>query len=141
MLIYVASEYGGKRSNIRKAKKVTHDLALADPFNTYVCPLLTFMYLRYNEVGYEGEMGMCQDLLGECGEMIVASRISKGVQIEIDYCKEWSIPITFLNDGGKEKWQTWHKLGMLLKQAMAFIRATRFSFWLMVRSWTSTGKK
>ena len=108
MLKYVAFNYGGKRSNIRKAKKITHDLALADPINTYICPLLTFMYLRYGEVGYADEMSMCQDLLGECGEMIVASRISKGVQIEIDYCKEWGIPITFLKLGGKEKWQKQH---------------------------------
>ena len=141
MLIYVASEYGGKRSNIRKAKKITHDLALADPFNTYVCPLLTFMYLRYNEVGYEGEMSMCQDLLGECGEMIVASRISNGVQIEIDYCKEWGIPITFLKLGGKEKWQIFQNLSQKWRRATAFLRATRFSLWLMAHSLIKTAKK
>lgn len=141
MLVYVAHCFGGNPLNILRAKKITHDLALADPFNTYVCPLLTFMYLRYGEVGYEDEMSMCQDLLGECREMIVASRISNGVQIEIDYCKEWGIPIIFLQDGGKEKCQTWHKLEALLRRAAVSLRATRFSLWLMVKSLISTGKK
>ena len=141
MLVYVAHCFGGNPLNILRAKKITHDLALADPFNTYVCPLLTFMYLRYNEVGYEGEMSMCQDLLGECGEMIVASRISKGVQIEIDYCKEWGIPIKFLQLGGKEKWRIFRQLSKLLQRVRACIAANRFSLWLMVQSKTKTGGK
>ena len=97
MLIYVAHVYESKKSNIRKAAKITHDLQVADPDNTYVCPLLTFSYLKYNELGYEKEMEMCMDLLSECMGMVVASKISKGVQMEIDYCQLWNIPIRYLN--------------------------------------------
>ena len=96
-MIYVAFNYGGKKSNIRKAAKITHDLQLADPENTYICPLLTFSHLKYNEIGYEAEMRLCMDLLSECMSMVVASKISKGVQIEIDYCMQWTIPIRYLN--------------------------------------------
>lgn len=97
MLIYVAFNYGGKKSNIRKAAKITHDLQLADPENTYICPLLAFAHLKYNELGYEEEMRLCMDLLSECMSMVVASKISKGVQMEIDYCLEWNIPIRYMN--------------------------------------------
>lgn len=97
MLIYVAHCFNGKKSNIRKSAKITHDLQIADPENTYVCPLLTFSYLKYNELGYEKEMEMCMDLLSECMSMVVASKISKGVQMEIDYCESWNMPIRYLN--------------------------------------------
>jgi hypothetical protein len=97
MLIYVAFNYGGKKSNIRKAAKITHDLQLADPENTYICPLLAFSHLKYNELGYEEEMHLCMDLLSECMSMVVASKISKGVQMEIEYCKLWNMPIKYLN--------------------------------------------
>ena len=96
-MIYVAFNFGGKKSNIRKAAKITHDLQLADPENTYICPLLAFSHLKYNELGYEEEMRLCTDLLSECMEMVVASKISKGVQLEIDYCTEWKIPIRYLD--------------------------------------------
>ena len=96
-MVYVSHVFGGKKSNVRKAAKITHDLQLADPENTYICPLLAFSHLKYNEIGYEEEMRLCTDLLSECMEMVVASRISNGVQLEIDYCMQWNIPIRYLN--------------------------------------------
>ena len=111
MLVYVAHAYSADKRNIKKAKKITHDLAIADKTNTYVCPLLCFSYLRYNEIGYDDEIDMCTDLLGECGKMIVASPISKGVQLEIDFCKEWDIPIEFYKPKVETIWQKiYHKL-------------------------------
>ena len=95
-MIYVAHCYGSKKSNIRKAAKITHDLQLADPENTYICPLLAFAHLKYNEIGYEEEMRLCMDLLSECMGMVVASKISKGVQLEIDYCELWNMPIRYV---------------------------------------------
>ena len=103
MLIYVAHAFSGKQSNIRKAAKITHDLQLADPENTYICPLLAFSHLKYNELGYEEEMRLCMDLLSECMSMVVASKISKGVQMEIDYCQLWNMPIRYLNAEQKRK--------------------------------------
>ena len=102
-MIYVAFNFGGKKSNIRKAARITHDLQLADPENTYICPLLAFSHLKYNEIGYEAEMRLCTDLLSECMEMVVASKISKGVQLEIDYCMQWNIPIRYLNASVQHK--------------------------------------
>lgn len=99
MLVYVGHEFGGDPENITKAAQITHDLQLADPDNTYICPLLAFGHLKYNELGYEKEIQLCIDLLSECMEMVVASEISKGVQIEIDYCTKWKIPIRFLKEG------------------------------------------
>ena len=110
-MIYVSHCFGGKKKNMERARRVTHDLATADTENTYVCPLLCFNYLNYNELGYETEMRLCTDLLGECEKMIVASEISRGVQLEIDFCKEWDIPIEFYKPKVETIWQRiYHKL-------------------------------
>ena len=100
MLVYVGHCFGGDPENIRRAAQITHDLQLEDPRNTYICPLLAFSHLKYNELGYEEEIKLCLDLHNECIEMVVASEISKGVQIEINYCKQWQIPIRYL--GGEQ---------------------------------------
>ena len=87
MLIYVAHSYGGKAENLERAKQITHDLQVADLENSYVCPLLLFSHLQYNEIGYEAEMDLCLDVLSVCDKLLVASEISKGVAQEIDFAK------------------------------------------------------
>ena len=96
MLIYVAHEYGGKGSNIRKASKITHDLQVKDIDNCYICPLLNFSYLKYNEIGYDAEMELCIDLLSQCDKLIVASKASKGVRREIEFAELVGMEIEYI---------------------------------------------
>ena len=63
MMIYVSHKFVGKPENLERAKKITHDLQIKDTENCYICPLLAFSYLGYNEIGYEEEMALCEDLL------------------------------------------------------------------------------
>ena len=86
-MIYVSHKFGGDPANMERAKKITHDLQVADLDNCYICPLLTFSHLKYGEIGYEQEMEICLDLLSVCDVLIVASKPSKGVQKEIDFAK------------------------------------------------------
>jgi hypothetical protein len=86
--IYVAHKYGGDTQNIERAKKITHDLQVKDPENCYICPLIAFSHLEYNEIGYEEEIALCLDLLSVSDMLIVASEVSRGVQIEIDLAKK-----------------------------------------------------
>ena len=85
--IYVSHKFCGDPANIERAKKITHDLQVADLDNCYICPLLTFSHLKYGEIGYEYEMEICLDLLSVCDALIVASDVSDGVQKEIDFAK------------------------------------------------------
>ena len=85
--IYVSHKFGGDTANIERAKKITHDLQVADLDNCYICPLLAFSHLDYGEIGYEQEMEICLDLLSVCDVLIVASDVSDGVQKEIDFAK------------------------------------------------------
>ena len=87
MMYYVSHQYGGNVENIEKAKKITHDLQVADPDNCYICPLMAFSHLGYNEMGYDEEMALCIDLLSVSDVLIVASDISNGVQKEIDFAR------------------------------------------------------
>ena len=87
MLVYVAHRYFGDPANMERAKKITHDLQLNDPENCYICPLMAFSHLEYNEMGYDEEMALCIDLLSVSDVMIVASDISDGVQKEIDFAR------------------------------------------------------
>ena len=86
-LYYVSHRYGGDPANIERAKKITHDLQVADLDNCYICPLLTFSHLKYGEIGYNEELELCLDILSVSDALIVASDISDGVQKEIDFAR------------------------------------------------------
>ena len=86
-MIYVSHKFGGDPANMERAKKITHDLQLNDPENCYICPLMAFSHLGYNEIGHVEEMELCIDLLSVSDVLIVASDISNGVQQEIDFAK------------------------------------------------------
>lgn len=87
MLLYISHKYGGVPANMERAKKITHDLQVNDPENCYICPLMAFSHLEYNEMGYDEEMALCIDLLSVSDVLIVASDVSDGVQKEIDFAK------------------------------------------------------
>lgn len=87
MIYYVAHKYGGKRENIRRAKRITHDLQINDLENAFICPLTAFSHLCYKEIGYEQEMALCLDLLSVSDVLIVASEVTEGVQKEIDFAR------------------------------------------------------
>ena len=86
-ICYVSHCFGGDPANIERAKKITHDLQVADLDNCYICPLLTFSYLKYGEIGYDEELELCIDILSVADVLIVASDISEGVQKEIDFAR------------------------------------------------------
>ena len=85
--IYVSHKFGGDTANIERAKKITHDLQVADLDNCYICPLLAFSHLQYGEIGYDNEIELCLDLLSLCDALIIASDVSDGVQKEIDFAR------------------------------------------------------
>ena len=85
--IYVSHKFGGDPSNIERAKKITHDLQVADLENCYICPLLAFSHLDYGEIGYDEELELCLDILSVADVLIVASEPSDGVQKEIDFAR------------------------------------------------------
>lgn len=86
-MIYVSHKFGGDPANMERAKKITHDLQVDDHENCYICPLMAFSHLGYNEIGYDDEMELCIDLLSVADVLIVASDVSKGVQKEIDFAR------------------------------------------------------
>ena len=86
-LYYVSHRFGGDPANIERAKKITHDLQVADLDNCYICPLLAFSHLKYGEIGYDEELELCLDILSASDVLIVASEPSKGVQKEIDFAR------------------------------------------------------
>ena len=86
-MIYVSHKFAGDPANMERAKKITHDLQVNDPENCYVCPLIAFSHLEYNEMGYDVEMALCIDLLSVSDVLIIASDISNGVQKEMDFAR------------------------------------------------------
>lgn len=100
MIVYVAHKYSGDVANLEKAKKITRDLQKKDLANCYICPLLTFSCFEYGEIGYDDEMELCLDLLSVCDRLIVASDVSKGVQMEIDFAKLIKMEVLMLEKNG-----------------------------------------
>ena len=100
-IIYVSHIFQGKPENIERAKKITHDLQVADLENTYICPLLALSHLQYGELGYEKEMDLCINLLSIADKLIVASDIvSNGVQMEINFAKLVKMEVLRLEKDG-----------------------------------------
>jgi hypothetical protein len=102
MIFYVAHCFGGDPKNLERAKQITHDLQIKDTENTYICPLLTFSHLRYGELSYETEIEICKDILSVCDKLIVASELSKGVQIEVDFANLVGMEIEWLEEENEE---------------------------------------
>lgn len=98
MLIYIAHKYGGDLKNVEKAKRITHDLQIADTDNTYICPLCALDHLTYGELSYDKEMSLCLDILSKCDGLFVASDISKGVREEIDFAKAHDIGVAYVEN-------------------------------------------
>ena len=97
-LYYVSHRFGGDTTNIERAKKITHDLQVADLDNCYICHLLTFSHLKYGEIGYDEELELCIDILSVADVLIVASEPSKGVQKEIDFARLVGMEVIDLAD-------------------------------------------
>lgn len=95
MLYYVSHCFGGDSQNIERARKITHDLQLHDIENCYICPLLSFSHLGYNELGYEEEIALCLDLLTVCDKLIVTSDISEGVRREIEFAELINMEVVY----------------------------------------------
>lgn len=102
MIYYVSHCYQGNPDNVRKAEKITHDLQVDDPENCYICPLMAFSHLGYNEMGYDEEMALCIDLLSVSDVLIVASDISNGVQQEIDFARMVGMEVVDLAEKYRE---------------------------------------
>lgn len=98
MMVYVAHKFGADKSNIEKAKKITHDLQVKDLANCYICPLLAFSHLEYGEIGFDDEMELCLDVLQNCDKLIVAGEITKGVAKEIDFANLIGMEVEWLED-------------------------------------------
>ena len=101
MLFFIAHKYQADKNNLERAKKITHDLQVKDLANCYVCPLLTFSHLEYDEIGYDDEMELCLDLLTCADRLIVASEVSNGVQKEIDFAKLVKMEVMRLDENGE----------------------------------------
>ena len=101
-ICYVSHCFGGNSANLERAKQITHDLQVNDPENCYICPLMAFSHLRYNEMGRDEEMALCIDLLSVSDVLIVASGISKGVQKEIDFARLVGMEVIDLADKYRE---------------------------------------
>lgn len=95
MLIYVSHKYGNNEENKQIIENIIKKLQLKDTNNTYVSPIHTFGFM-YSDVDYDIGIKMCLDLLSVCQKLIVASELSKGVELEINYAKKNKIPIEYL---------------------------------------------
>ena len=100
-ILYVSHVYGGDKKNIERAKKITKGLQKRDLANCYICPLMAFSHLEYSEIGYDDEMELCLDLLSVSDCLIVASEISKGVRMEIDFAKLVKMEVVRLEENGE----------------------------------------
>ena len=97
MRYYIAHKYQGDKSNIERAGKIAKKLQTEHPEHAYFSPLHAFSFLEYNDMAYDDFMEVCYDFLSACDVLIVASEISKGVQMEIDFAKLVGMEVQYLD--------------------------------------------
>lgn len=96
MLFYVAHAYGDSEDNYERAERITHDLQVNDTENCYICPLMVFSHLCYDEIPYDVSMDLCIDILSVCDKLIVASEVSDGVRREIEFADMVGMEVQYL---------------------------------------------
>lgn len=102
MICYVSYATGSnKKSQLIKAQKTLRYLQEKDPINCYICPLLTFLHLEETRLKPEDLMELRLDLLMCADRLIVASDISRGVQMEIDFAKLVKMEVMRLDENGE----------------------------------------
>ena len=97
---YIAHKYQGDKSNIERVGKIAKKLQTEHPEHAYFSPLHAFSFLEYNDMAYDDFMEVCYDFLSACDVLIVASEISKGVQMEIDFAKLVKMEVLRLEEDG-----------------------------------------
>lgn len=97
-MCYVAHKYEGEPNNLRRAKRIVHDLQVDNKNDCFICPLLAFSHLKYGELGYDAEMELCLDLLSVCDTLIVASDMSEGVQMEVDFANLIGMEVIWIDE-------------------------------------------
>lgn len=97
MRFYIAHKYQGDKSNIERAGKIAKKLQTEHPEHAYFSPLHAFSFLEYDDMAYDDFMEVCLDFLSACDVLIVASEISKGVQMEIDFAKLVGMEVQYLD--------------------------------------------
>lgn len=93
-LVYISHVYGGKKENKEHAEDIIIKLIKEYPDITFVSPIHALGF-TYDLLTYEDGMRHCLALLDMCDEMwtIQGHDKSRGVQMEIDYCKAHRIPL------------------------------------------------
>ena len=100
MRYYIPHKYQGDKSNIERVGKIAKKLQTEHPEHAYFSPLHAFSFLEYNDMAYDDFMEVCYDFLSACDVLIVASEISKGVQMEIDFAKLVKMEVLRLEEDG-----------------------------------------
>mgnify|MGYP003547829144 FL=1 len=101
MRYYIAHKYQGDKSNIERVGNIAKKLQIEHPEHAYFSPLHAFSFLEYNDMAYDDFMEVCLDFLSACVVLIVASEISKGVQMEIDFAKLGKMEVMRLEENGE----------------------------------------
>lgn len=101
MRYYIAHKYQGDKSNIERVGVIAKKLQLEHPENAYFSPLHAFSFLEYKDMPYDDFMEICLDFLSACDALIVASEISKGIQMEIDFARLVKMEVMRLDENGE----------------------------------------
>ena len=94
--IYVSHAFGGKQENIDEITSIIREARKHFPNALFVSPVHCFGFL-YDDTEYIEGMNMTLWLLHHCDVMISFGEISRGVQIEIDFCQKHKKPYLHVN--------------------------------------------
>lgn len=94
MLIYVSHPFAGTFRNYQKIRGIVNELSQAHPENAYICPVLLYKDLYYDEP-YEIGINRCLEIEARCDAMILCDGYenSVGCRAEVRFAEKNNIPI------------------------------------------------
>lgn len=101
MFVYLSHKFGGKQENFERITKIANKLQKEHPEHCFISPLHAFSFLKYNEIGYDDEVALCEDLISLMSEddiLLVCSEISEGVKREISLAELIGMRVEYLDE-------------------------------------------
>jgi hypothetical protein len=103
MFVYLSHKYGGKKENFDRVTQIANRLQKEHPEHCFISPLHAFSFLKYNDIGYDEEIFLCEDLISLMSKddvLLVCSDISEGVRREIALANLIGMRVEYLESDG-----------------------------------------
>ncbi len=83
-----------------RAREITRELQKNDLSNTYICPVIAFSHLQYENIRRDDFIELCLDVLSVCDGLIIASHMTGNMEHDLGFAKLVKLEVLQLEENG-----------------------------------------